>query len=390
MESSVESKEKQNKVILLLAFLSAIVITFKLSLLTGAVAGLYYAWIFFIALYNLVVSTKNHTKVSLLGLAFLLIGALSITFNALDMAFQPYLRYSLFVALFVGFGPLLSSQKSYEFRQSVIKYMQWGFVILTIGSFIAFVLDLPIATTRTGFRGITPHSMDLSPISALTALFGIDKLANSENKKGGYLGVGLLAIGLTTMIIAASRGAIIAFIASASIYALFKSTNISKTICYIALLISVIGAIIMYNPLDVMDGLNTKMERSEMDEDITGGRLGKFDARFMEFKENPILGCGFSTMRYTPVNPGGHFEPGSGWIFILSSMGLSGLIIALLLNTRALTNCWKRSQLTLCAATTAFFMCHTLIEGYTLTVGNAFCLYMWMNIGVLIEKRFID
>lgn len=54
--------------------------------------------------------------------------------------------------------------------------------------------------------------------------------------------------------------------------------------------------------------------------------------RIAEFKENPMLGSGFASINKEvikakdKINANGGIEPGSSWLFILSSVGLLGML----------------------------------------------------------------
>lgn len=379
-----------NAMSIIFGFLSSIIIGLKFSQLTNVVSNIFYLWLFIIAIYSFVFALYNRASISFLGVWFLIFGIFSLIFNDVNELFRPYQRLFLFIIMFIGYGPIFQSKANNDFRYLTLKFIQYWFIILTIGSFITYFLNVPFAFGRAGFKGLTPHSMDLSPISALTALYAIDQYVRTSVIKKRYILVVILLISIITMFMSASRGAILSFIFSCIVYTLYRSNKIKKAFLFSLLLLALIGAMVKMNPFNMLDGLNAKMERTESDDDFTGGRSNKMEPRIMEFEESPLFGCGFSTMKYTQVNSDGHFEPGSGWIFILSSMGLLGFITAILLNINALNNCWGYTHMAFWAATCIFFIFHTMIEGYSLTVGNPLCVYMWTTIGLISNKNLLQ
>lgn len=370
----------------------SVLIALKFTQLSNIITPLFYAMMFVSVIFSLLLFSRKYngySSIAVLPLLFLLAGIFSLLVNPIRTEFRPIERYLLFVLMFIGTGPLLQSKGLSDFRMAVFNYMQFFLVIISIGSFITFLLGPSFAYGNAGFKGLTAHSMDLSPISALASLFLVDRIKSEHDSKCKTVYVIFLIITLITMVIAASRGAILGFIASFFLMSYVKDKKVGKIFKTFILLSLVVALFVIINPLSMMDGLEAKMQRTEQQDDFTGGREASLEKRFLEFKENPIFGVGFSSMKYTNVSDSGHFEPGSGWVFILSSMGLMGLILAMSLCFNAIMNTIKYRGTALVAATCLFFVIHSLIEGYILTVGNGFCIYMWLTIGFATDKKIL-
>ena len=169
---------------------------------------------------------------------------------------------------------------------------------------------------------------------------------------------------------AASRGALIGFFI-ASLYLIIKGrSTVKQSILNICFLIIVPVALALINPMNVMTNLEDKFERVEETDDMYGGREQKMINRMAEFRESPIIGIGFSSMHTLEMDSKGHFEPSNGWLFILSSTGSLGFILASLLFVIPFYKYRKNKKLTFLLSTTLFFIIHTFIEGYSLTARN--------------------
>ena len=372
------------------AIIVTILLGLKFTLLQNVISPVSYALLFIVAINTArLFFSDQRRKVSSLALSFLVAGALSLIATPfLNPVFRPTERYLLFLTMFIGYGPLLLSEKTSNFRLFVFNNIQLFFVIISLLSFATYLLRIPIAFGRAGFNGITPHPMDLSPIAAFSSLYSTNMYRECQNIKGKIVWALIILVSITTMIIAASRGALVAFGVSVLFYFVNKNRGIGRSIRQIIITSALIIAVVAINPFSMMDNLELKMERIEQTDDITGGRNQSFSKRYQEFESSPIFGVGFSSMTHNDIE-NGHFEPGSGWTFILSSTGLFGLVTSLLLCVFAIMNVRKCSYLALLSSTCLFFVIHSIIEGYILTVSNGFCLYMWLVMGLSSDKSFL-
>lgn len=387
----LEAIGKSNPYIKAYAIIIALLIGLKFTQLLNILSAVSYAMIIISALFTIVIFMfSGRGKISLCAFVFLFVGAVSILVNPIQAGFRPVERYLLFLLMFIGTGPLLQSQAVNDFRYLVYNYMQIIVVIITLGSFAAYVVKLPIAFGHAGFKGLTPHSMDLSPVAALASLYLLDRIKYGDVGKQKIIAVLSLICSIITMIMAASRGAILGFIVS-SIFLLYAgSKKLNRMFGTMLLLTAVLTALVIINPLSMMDGIEAKFERTEIDSDLSGGRQLGLEKRFQEFKESPLFGVGFSSMKYSQVGQNGHFEPGSGWVFILSSMGVLGLVFSILMCFGSISNSYAFPKLALLSSSCLFFVIHSLIEGYILTVSNGLCLYMWLLVGLGTSKKYLS
>lgn len=90
----------------------------------------------------------------------------------------------------------------------------------------------------------------------------------------------------------------------------------------------------------------------------------------------------------------GIFEPGSGWLLILSSLGILGFITFVILIIKPIIIMslkmkvpFAYSNLIVCIL--VFFIFHLLIEGYVLSTGGFLSFYIWLSIA-MVQKRSIQ
>jgi O-antigen ligase len=132
--------------------------------------------------------------------------------------------------------------------------------------------------------------------------------------------------------------------------------------------------------------MEKKIERRE--DSMTSGREMMWMDRIADFEDSPFIGVGFSSMKEINNSKidvdSGTVEPGSGWLMVLSSMGLLGFITYLVLIINPIIRIWKNhANCFLPVAIAFFFIIHTLVEGYITSFGSALCAIMWLNISVL-------
>lgn len=346
--------------------------------------------ILYALLFLLVIITprSSQKKYNIFAILFLIAGLISIIANSetINMLFRPWERLALFAIMFAGLGPMGYSAKSTRFRYVSAEIMQIFFLIITLLSLVVFALNLPFGYNRTGFCGITGHSMDLSPIAALSSLFCL-KESFEKPKKQMIIWILLMLASMAVMIIAASRGAMGGFLVALIMLVYSRVRKISFLIKSLILVGGLALLLYTVNPGGIMTGLEYKMERTESTGDISGGRSGKVVGYIDSFNDSPIFGIGFSTMKYGNVTAEGYFEPSNGWLFILSSTGIFGFLCVFILICQALNRSFRINRCSFYCATLVFFIVHSIIEGYILTIGNVFCIYMWMIVALLMDSK---
>lgn len=135
--------------------------------------------------------------------------------------------------------------------------------------------------------------------------------------------------------------------------------------------------------------LREKMTSSKKSGSLTGSRDNLWDDRMREFKAFPVFGVGFATvnMEYIETDKKvnketGTVEPGSGWLFLLSSMGFVGFLSFFIPYTHTLYLLFRRESIGLngyfLGALLFMFFFHLYFEGYLISAGACLCFFLWL------------
>lgn len=263
---------------------------------------------------------------------------------------------------------------------------------ISVISFVLYIVYQPYTITVRGnlFGGITHHSMSMGPIAAISALFVLQyKLFVKEELQGkqnaAYWGVFIASI--FCVLLAGSRSALLSLFCAIVTWAWIYFNNIKKLIAYSLLSLFIVAATF---PLwwKYTETMQMKMEYAESKGSVIASRASKWEERIAEFRERPLLGYGFCSVKLNEnavsSNYQGTIEPANGWLFILSSTGIFSLIV---LATFYILTLYKllriRNKLSIYLITLmTFFLFHMMAEGYIISSGNYLFLIFWLTLGV--------
>jgi hypothetical protein len=237
------------------------------------------------------------------------------------------------------------------------------------------------------FGGITIQSMTLSPIAAISSLILMYQLSNNRKVLIRILCIIGIVISVFICLLAGSRSALISLAVSIIYYIkLFYKKKISYFIASAVMIITIVA--ISY-PIwyPYTETIQNKMEYAEEHGSLTITREAKWKARLREFKASPILGCGFASVEKENAGVGGVVEPGNGWLFILSSMGIFAFIIFVTEFFKAIILSYKITNIKvyLLSSILVFLGIHMNAEGYSLSSGSFFFFYLWLVFGYLLN-----
>ena len=154
-------------------------------------------------------------------------------------------------------------------------------------------------------------------------------------KKWGFLGASVASV--LVCFLGASRAALGATFVALFFYLWFYLGNVGKFMKYliVALFLVVISSPVWYPYTE-------KVREKTEARNAMGGQFSSRDdmwnARKAEFESNPVLGIGFSSVDLKKssdsVRANGGIEPGTSWLFMLSSVGLIRNIILCHISTK--------------------------------------------------------
>ena len=163
----------------------------------------------------------------------------------------------------------------------------------------------------------------------------------------------------------------------------------SKILLRRIIIIAVITVLTVPLWISALSGVMYKQyERSDAGGGVLVSRSGKIENRIDEFLQSPIYGIGFSSTKYNiDIHENGNIEPGSSWLYILSTTGIIGFVLICRL-FRLYSFRSKKGHRSFCEFNNeleiglfAFFGIHMLFEGYVFAAGNLTCILLWLIIG---------
>ena len=324
----------------------------------------------------------------------------SIIVNDIPSFFNPWGRLASFILVTSLIAPFFGSQSLYRLRMEVFELIQYFLQPIVILSFLTYLAGMSF-TVRARFSGITVHSMILAPICADVILFSVYKLMRHKishksriNIKWRIYYIGLIVISFLTLLLCASRTALIGIIIATLVLLYFANgRKILKTISMVIAVALVWGMSESYL-ISYTAGLEYKNESSMRGGSMMSTRESHWHQRINEFLSSPVFGVGFGNIDIE-VDEGSNFnedkgqiETGSSWLSILSMTGILGLICFLALFIRSikqLTDIYRRNP-RICLLLTGlltFWCIHMMAEGYILAAGGFLFFNVWLLLGVI-------
>jgi O-antigen ligase len=343
---------------------------------------------------------KKDFKLNTPTLLLLVLCAISIAINDIPIQFQPLKRFITFLILIVAVGPLIQREWLTNARLCAINTIGWCLVVETAISFILYYIakDQVMAISSKGplFRGIFVQSMTTGGVAALSAIFLLNRIFTELKPKISakkIIEILLFIICIFTCILTGSRIALIGLIISIIVYLWQQLKN--KKRFFIAI-IAIVAAVIITMPIwqQYTASLSYKNEYAKEHNSMIASREDSWNNRLLEIKEKPLTGVGFAYTKYynTRFNNAnnidkrisqGLIEPGSGWLFILSSVGPLALLIFTFLYLLILIQLIRISdnRSNYLSSVLILFGIRMIAEGFMFASGSLFCLIFWLTMG---------
>ena len=339
-------------------------------------------------------------------MTFMIILGLNVLLLPIDPIFNAQSRYCFFVLVMIVCSPLINTARARVFRQYVFKYTMLAMTPLVVGSFFCFFFGVNMMPYNRGqfadigmfseyesrgglFSGLFAHSMTLGLISALVAVIFF-VMYQKCNKK---IFMVMFFCSALAVVMSASRAALLAFLVSIS-YITFFVSNTSKSLKRIIglLLVGVLFAA-PFAERTFTGIVNKQIGRLEENDGKLNSRDDKFQARFNEFYDSPLMGVGFVSIdeRYD-VQYNGQIEPGSSHLAVLSMTGLIGMcsyIVVLLYAFKTTRRSNNARALMLQGLFMAYFA-HMWFEGYIFGAGGILCFLFWLIVSQCFDYKYFE
>lgn len=327
---------------------------------------------------------------SYIWLPFLIAIFLSVIVNDIPTYFQVGFRIIAFLAVTFVVGPFLINPIIVIWRRLLfvhsLTFIRW----IVIFSFLAWIIKPDLVNGKSGFEGFTNQSMLLGLLSGISFIYSLYRFYLSSQFIGRYLEAGIAIASFVILILAGSRSAL----GSTMLAAVFFYSRIYRyqvmrlgRVFFTVLCLAVLTSGIWWS---YTERLREKMENGEKGGSITKSRDGLWEDRMDEFKAFPFFGVGFAAINMKYSDEGlksnkansGTIEPGSSWLFLLSSMGLAGFLSFFIPFFRILYLLFTKESVGLngyfLGSLLFLFLFHLFFEGYIVASGAYLCLFLWL------------
>lgn len=335
---------------------------------------------------------KWHLGMGYVGL-FLLACFISLVVNDVPSVFRPWSRLIVYSMVLLIVSPFIVSGQANKLRIKLLHYLLNCFVLLSIGSFIAYFMGINLfihygnkmeITDIGHFSGIMNHSIALGHFGGISAVYLLVRTLSGKGLLKIIMAISCICCYGACLFSASRNGIISCLIASIVVFAIFYRKRIFKGV-YTLLLILVVAVSTFSLWGWSLDFVLEKNERNvELGENVFYSRENKFDARIAEFKKSPIIGIG-----YYAIDPDldsvefstGQIEPGSSWLAIASMTGILGLLVFLSIFISSLRNAFFSQDTftsTLLFSLLTFYFVHMISEGYIIAPRSIYTVVFWL------------
>lgn len=327
--------------------------------------------------------------------------ALSLVFNNVPEEFMAWERLLSFVVLVIALGPFVINSYAIRFRERVLKGFIFAIVISVLVSFFLYWFKIPQTFHGIGwYKGFFNQSMVMGPIAGISAIITLCSFfEKSSRRERGFFFL-LFLMSVFVCLKASSRTAMFCFcfVALVLFVIVFRGNLLSLFMAFC--LITIASATLYFSSFgdEILEGVLYKQAINESTGGFLSSRSALWIDRVNEFLNNPVWGSGFASIDLDVVSmkkdnlESGLLEPGSSWLFVLSSVGFVGTVSTIYLIVKILINnvvfvlknpvqiINKRLK---CLLIFLFLSIHMFAEGYIFASGFILCALFWLVLGVL-------
>lgn len=319
-----------------------------------------------------------------------------------DSMFHSWERFILFILLLVCVSPLFISTKLINCRKTIFYLVAVCCSIVGVGSFFARFLGINYGSRNQidfilnvgSFGGLTSHSMLLGPTAGIGALFCLWLgFTNTQKKYRWWTMAVFCAI---SVLFSASRSSLMALIAGMAVL-IYKLSETKTKFLKIIITIVIMGTITFPIWGSALDSVIKKNELNVASGSAFSSRDALWQARILEFKENPVFGVGFGAIDLDIASEVGGYdettgmvESGSSWLIILSMTGIIGLILllpVLFVSYKSAFSSRDSLSSLICGVLTLFYV-HMIAEGYIFYGGSLLAFMLWATVGAASDYKY--
>lgn len=315
----------------------------------------------------------------------------SVWLNDISALFRVWFRVISFFSLVFIIGPFFINDYLVRLRRLLfirsLLVLRW----VVLFSFLLKFIAPDIVMGKSGFTGLTNHSMLLSPLAGICMLYGIYRFYLSDTRLRRYIEMMYAGVSFLVIILAGSRGALAATLVGVVFFYVrlykYRIGQLAKIVLFFSLLVLSTSSLWW----SYTERIREKMDSSENIGSLTSSRDGLWEDRIREFKAFPVFGVGFASYNLNYIQSehsinlqSGTVEPGSSWLFLLSSLGLYGFLSFLLPIIYLIYMLYKDSGTGLngglVGSVMMLFSVHMLVEGFVIASGSYLCFLLWLSL----------
>lgn len=378
-------------------------IVFALMDMAGRIGNIGYTLYYPLLVILTFISLRHKSRTDGVFGFYLLACGISILLNNIPSFYNIYVRFAVYILLFLAFTPLINSRYISVLRMRSIQYFCF-FTVFIVGINFAFFKGGNISAAQQQiyqnvgmYVGSTANNeMGALGAISLTYLAGLLMYRERILNKGWIVAIGWFMVSnIAMLLMASSRNAV--FCAFAAIISMIYVKNKRELGTFAGILLGFFFLVFVLYPFfsEYARGMIEFKQGGDLSAFNTHSRDAIWALRMNEFKSSPFWGIGFGTISdYNPwtIASGGTVETGSSWFAALSQTGLMGTIpivwivggnLKWLLFTKK-----KHNYLTvLLTGLTVFFTIHPISEGYFTTIGAILCVLFWTIQGLVYSLR---
>lgn len=315
----------------------------------------------------------------------------SICLNDIPDFFKAPFRALAFFSLAFMVGPFFVNDRLIGMRRLLfirtLLVLRWIILISLVLKFVApnLVMD------SSGFNGLTAHSMLISPLAGICVLYSIYRFYLTAKRSEHYKESAWFCICFLVLLLSGSRGALAATVVGVAFFYIRLYHQQMGKLLQIGLFILLLAVSTSALWWPYTERLRQKTESSRKNGGTISSRERIWQDRIDEFNAFPLFGVGFASYNldyiqstHTVNLKAGTIEPGTSWLFLLSSLGIYGFLAFSLPFAYIVYVLFKDLNTGLnggfLSALLVLFSVHMLIEGYVTASGAYLCFLLWITI----------
>lgn len=336
-------------------------------------------------------------------LFFLIACLVSIIFNDIPSFFRSQYRFIGFIFLFVAFSGMYNNRKIalirlhtlYIFSLLAVLLVVINYVLLKMGYVNSKQMEL---YEELGYYSGSTGNNEMGSLGAISIVVLSTYFMKFYKKITPFCKILFLVFfiaSISMLAMASSRMALLCALISI-LLAVYKNNKRNFLKLMISFFIVFLLVIVCASFFGDMFSYMLSKQGGDIANVDTSSRDELWNFRLREFKESPLWGVGFACARYWLNGYGINFESGvvefaSGWLAVLSQLGVLGFVSLMLIVVPNVLYILRNRLNSYCSlwlsSLTVVFVFQPFTEAYITNVGAVLCCLFWLCYSVIDSFR---